>query len=305
MSREPARTLSIGAEQSGSRQHSPADCWLQADDGYAIFYRHYRGRPGRPAILYLHGIEGHSGWFAPTAEFLHRLGMSVYAADRRGAGRNQAERGRLKSYRQLTADLRLLIGQVRQWQPDSPLFVIGNCWGAKTAVAALQDEQIAGQVSGLVLTSPAIGAKVDFPLVTKLAVGCCWLLGCRHRFALPIAPEQFTDNPRYIEFIRSDPERLTEAEASLLVENLTLSRIVRIGAARLTLPVLVLQAGADVIVDVRAVRQWFAQVPARDKELRIFADSAHSLDFDANPEEYRQCLSGWIEVRARRSPACE
>jgi len=267
-----------------------------------LFHRLWLGEEGEPVVVYLHGIEGHGQWFEQTAIRLNHLGMTIYALDRRGAGRNAEDRGHIKSYRQLLADLTALIGQIGLRHRQSPIFLLGNCWGAKMATVLAAAEPGA-RLAGLVLTSPALAVKVDLDLASKLKIAWCWLTGSRRRFPIPLSPEMFTDNEPYLEFIRQDPLRLTEATASFYVESLKLTRLAGDAAARLRLPVLILQAGQDRIVDLDGVRKWFGRVASSDKTLEIFPWAAHSLDFDARAGEYAAVLSAWLSARKARVAA--
>lgn len=107
-----------------------------------------------------------------------------------------------------------------------------------------------------------------------------------------------TDDPTYIAYIENDPLRLTEATARFYVETFKLTLLAHWKARQIHLPLLVLQSGKDRIVDVEALKGWFGHCPSRDKTWRLFADVAHSLDFDsANFDEYTRILRQWLLAR--------
>lgn len=271
-----------------------------ADDGTGLFCRSWQGEPSSAVLVYLHGIEGHSQWFEQTASYLNRLGFSIYAPDRRGSGRNADMRGDITSYRQFINDLKQLLACVKKQHSDVPLILVGSCWGAKLAVAALQDPEIRRMsFAGLVLITPAIKTLVDVDFLTKIKIGWSWLTGSKRRFLLPIAVDMFTDNPIYRDFIERDPLRLTEVTASFLVESLKVGRLAFNAGAELQLPVLVLAAGSDRIVDVSGLEDWFERIPSLDKEMYVFSWSEHCLDFDDRAQEYARCLSKWLLQRGK------
>jgi alpha-beta hydrolase superfamily lysophospholipase len=79
------------------------------------------------------------------------------------------------------------------------------------------------------------------------------------------------------------------------VEHLRLSKLAEKAGSSLELPVLMLLAGADSIVDLEKMQQWYARIPSATKELRIFPDASHLLDFDSSWfKEYTHVLSEWI-----------
>lgn len=273
--------------------------WLAADDGQILFVRTWRGAIGKPVVIYMHGIEGHSQWFTPTAEHLWQSGMSVYALDRRGAGMNTSQRGHLSDYRQLMRDLQQLIAKVKNDHPQSAVFLMGNCWGAQPAIIFAQQYLEGQALSGLILTCPALKVKCDLTLSEKLAIAFSWLVGSRRTFAIPLTPEMFTDNSAYLEYVRHDPLRLTTATASFFVETLRLRREAFKSGFALKLPLLLLQAEQDQIVDVEGVCAWFEQLSLSDKTWHLCAGESHSLDFMSDASGYFDVLTNWIAAKSK------
>jgi muconate cycloisomerase len=118
---------------------------------------------------------------------------------------------------------------------------------------------------------------------------------------IPLAPEQFTGQPEWVEFIRSDPLALREVRSSFFLQQALWDR--RILRSRdLRLPLLLLQAGDDEIVDAPAVQTWFEAQPANRKEYVSYPGLAHILDFEPERRRYWDDLAGWLDGVARSSP---
>ena len=282
--------------QSSSLKHCQT-AKVPAPDGAELAHYYWQGVPGKPVVAYFHGIEGHSQWFADTAYFLNQHGLSVYAFDRRGSGLNSADRGHARSADQLLADVEGAIDFVEKSHPGAPLFVLGNCWGAKCAILAakrLCSVQSGEHLSGLILTAPAIKTIVNLPLATKIDIFFAWLFRSPKLFPIPITPEMFTKNPVWLDYIYSDPFRLTQATGSFFVSSTILSFLSQQAPAKLTCPTLVLQAVNDQIVDWQYVKSWFDAVASSDKSFICFPDSDHSLDFSTSVQKYWDCLYEWI-----------
>lgn len=276
---------------------------LKTPDGLELSYQFWSGAKGAPVLLYLHGIEGHSKWFKPTAEALSQVGIATYALDRRGSGANQINRGHLDSYRQVLSDYHCMLQTIQARHTENPIFLMGNCWGAQVAILmAAELAQTGITFAGLILTSPALSVKCDVDLLTKLQIAFCWLVRSMKLFDLPLTPDMFTDNPVFLDYVKQDPLRLTTATASFLIESLKLRHKAMADGVKLTMPLLVLQSGCDQIVEEQAVSNWFETVPSRDKNLKVFETMAHSLDFDQNSEPYLQLLISWILQHTVRSP---
>lgn len=275
------------------------DEWLSTEDNTQHYLRCFRSVNPFACVLYLHGIEGHSLWFADTACFLQQNGVSTLALDRRGSGLSREARGDMQSWRQLLSDTTAAIAHAQKEAGSLPLFLMANCWGAKLAVlAACSKQPAAGALSGLILTSPAIDVKVDLSLRQKLKVAYCFLTGSSERLPIPLAVEDFTNNACYLAVLEADDLRLTAATARFFVNTLILTFLSRLSASKIEMPLLVMQSGVDNIVDVEGVERWFAGVAARDKTFQLFNRAHHSLDFDRDPSEYRKLLLSWITDHA-------
>lgn len=116
----------------------------------------FRGLMAQPAgaargtVLVFHGNAGHAGHRAYYAEVLTRQGFRVLLAEYPGYGaRGAGELGEAS----LVNDARQTIAQAhRAYGP--PLLVVGESLGAGVAAAALAQEDVAGQVAGLMLITP-------------------------------------------------------------------------------------------------------------------------------------------------------
>ena len=266
---------------------------LTARDDVLLAYRSYRGEGEvRGTVVYLHGIQSHGAWYLETASELARRGYSVYLPDRRGSGRSGGPRGHFPSTARLVDDVRRVVEVARSEDGDAPLFVVGGCWGARTAIAHALEEQEA--LAGLVLVCPALFAKVDVPPADKLRVLAGGLVDSMHPIRVPLDDELFTDNPPYLEFIKGDALSLREVTASFFFRQALWDRRL-LAATALRLPVLVLQSGADPIVDAARVREWFERLESRSKRFILYPGWGHLLDFEDERQRYWDDLAGWLD----------
>ena len=275
--------------------------WFTGRDGSENYLRFWQARSPEAYILYLHGIEGHSLWFAETAKFLAENGITTLAMDRRGSGQSKEARGDLANYKQLLADLSDVLAYVKRKAGDKPFYLMANCWGAKLAVILSQKHLPESKlIDGLILSSPALEVKVDLKFSEKLQVAWRLLTGDSTPLAIPLKTEYFTDNPVYLEYIENDKLRLEEASANFFFNTFLLTHMSKVCAEKIELPTLIVQSGTDAIVDEQGIERWFLRLASADKKLEVFKGVKHSLDFDRNPEPYRQLLLSWILEHSRK-----
>ena len=266
-----------------------------ARDGADIFYRHWKGAREKDVIVYLHGIESHTGWFVDTADSFKDRGYTVYALERRGSGVNKIDRGYMKNYWLLVDDLRRALKLVKEENPDKKIYLMALCWGGKLAVtyAALKY----GTIDGLILVSPAISTKVDLPIWKKVDVLLSNFLRPRKLFNVPIRDEMFTKNPKYLDYIKNDELKLTQVTARFFFETAKMDMRFNRIAGKIHIPLLLLLAGNDQVVNNSNVKKWFEREGSKDKTLKLYQGSCHSIEFEDEAEELVEDVSRWIDGR--------
>jgi alpha-beta hydrolase superfamily lysophospholipase len=278
--------------------HGVVSTGLNLYTGFARTQLKYRfwlsDDPGNPVLVYVHGIEGHSQWFDRTATQLSRFGINVYAADRRGTGLNRNTDSQFVNRKVLLSDLGSFLDTVKLQHPNSNLYLLGNCWGGTLSILYAKDVYKSyAPLSGLILSCPAIKTKCDVDWLTKFLIGWSYLCNSKKEFLFPLTPQMFTHTPQYLEFIRKDRLCTTAANARFLVETLTMQYLANKAAEKLDLPILVLQAGADDIVEQKAVAQWFERLRGH-KSYHVFDGARHSLDFEIDISSYLDLITDWI-----------
>lgn len=270
---------------------------LKTPDGQ--FVRYWKGN-SQHVLIYLHGVQSHSDWMVPSSEEFSRRSITVYAPDRRGSGRSGAARGDLQDFRDLLEDLRSLIRFVREREPRKNLHLAALCWGARIALPVSLDPDLG--VSSFVLVSPGLYTSADYPFFTKLRIAWASLAAPQKKFRLPLADEWFTQNPVYLDFIRRDSLGLRQVTARFLRETVRLNIAARQAFKKVTLPLFVMLAGQDRIVDVPKTEQKFKTILNPRKQLKIYPGWQHSLEFEKNNQPFFDDLLKWFEIATKNKP---
>jgi alpha-beta hydrolase superfamily lysophospholipase len=118
------------------------------------------------------------------------------------------------------------------------------------------------------------------------------------RLGIPLTPELYTTNLRYLDAIRADRLRLLKATTSFFWETARLDRGRRRAAADLDLPLLLLQGEDDKMMDVPGTRHWFSRLGVEDTTYRAYPGAGHTLDFEPDRSRYLADLQVWLAARA-------
>ncbi len=267
-------------------------------DDYPIHVRHWPAADAaaESAVLYLHGIQSHGGWFERSASLLaHASGLGVFLPDRRGSGVNPEPRGDVVSGERWLADLDELAACLAEQHGIRRLAVVGVSWGGKLAVAwALRQP---GRVASLLLITPGVFPAVGLSLPQTLRLVASLAGGGTLRVPIPLSdPALFTDYPEGQRFIRDDPRKLTEATARFLLHSRLLDRrLQRLPGGVLEPPTTLLLAGRDRIIDSPATERWLRRICRAAPAVEIFGSEEHTLEFSADPSRFEQTLGAWAE----------
>ena len=258
--------------------------------------------PGaRVALVYLHGIESHAGWFAIAAADLRRRGFDVYCLDRRGSGLNRENRGfvsgHVDAYETLLADIEAFVRPLHERYDH--VFLVGLSWGGKLALAyGLSRPET---VDGLVLITPGLRANVDVSGFQKLRIALLTKIDPTARVPVPIKPEMFTTTPLYLDYIRNDPLRLTSATVRFFWQSRRLDQFVNDKIEGNGLPVLLFLAEKDPIIDNAGVLNLLQRGEEPGLEVVRYADQTHSVQLDA-AQRLVDDMSKWLTLRTSVRP---
>ena len=123
----------------------------------------------------------------------------------------------------------------------------------------------------------------------------------RRRLAIPLRhPLLFTDSAESRRFIAHDPLTLRQVTWRFAREDRLLTRYARQAAPYLHMPLLLMLAGRDRIVDNHRTWAFFHRTGAVKRTLIEYPNAAHTLEFEPDPEPYFSDLTDWITAATNK-----
>jgi len=252
----------------------------------------------------LHGIISHSGWYLKTGSQLARAGFAVHSLDRRGSGLNLASRGDVDHYETWIADVRDYLAQLPN---NAPRILLGISWGGLLATAVARRPST--PITGLGLLCPGFFSRKGTSRLQHAAVRLAASAGLGGlRFPVPLRdPALFTDSPPWQRYIRDDPFtlrtvtlRLATASADLYAATIHPSSH---PAKPLETPTLLCLGGRDAILQNAAVRKFASRHFSPALQIQVYAEAAHTLEFEPDPSDYFRDLIAWCEHCCAAAPS--
>ncbi|HEY9869404.1 MAG TPA: alpha/beta fold hydrolase [Candidatus Obscuribacterales bacterium] len=229
----------------------------------------------RAAVLLVHGLGAHSGWFEAFGRRLKVRRMFAAAIDLTAHGKRKNQK--LMSWRQWVDDIGEAARYIRGQTTGKPFFLMGNSLGAALALAAVE----AATPDGLVLFSPGLdGYPGTFTITYRVQAIAKAIFSPDSEINLPYTDDVVSREESVKAWIDKDPDRRNEMPARMALELLKLSRYVTGSLNTVSCPVLMMTAGVDRVVNNTVNDRYFARLACPSKKRRHFDQAWHDLMFD-------------------------
>jgi alpha-beta hydrolase superfamily lysophospholipase len=272
---------------------------FSGSDGLALYYQTWlpTNQPHRAVLVNLHGLGDHSSLYPSLAEYFPTRGIALYAYDMRGNGRSPGQRAYLRHWEDYRGDLHAFVTQVRAWEGDLPIFLLGHSLGGLVVLEyALHYPD---RLAGVIAAAPPLG-KVGVPPFL-MALGRV-MSRVYPRFSLEVGMDLsgLARDPAVVEAVLADPLFHRMGTARLSTEVIRAIDRVQAGASSLSVPLLVLHGSADRMVPPDGSREFFSKVKYPDREFREYPGAYHGLFADVGHQEVLRDLEHWLERRLGR-----
>jgi len=260
-----------------------------------IYYQSWlpENEPGA-VLLIVHGLAEHSGRYENVVNHFVPLGYAIYGIDHLGHGKSEGERVYVKRFDDYTSTLKVYFDKICQWQPDKQIFLVGHSMGGLIGAVYLPDHQ--AELAGAVLSGPAV--KIPSNVTpTMIFVGKI-LSALIPKFGLvALEAEGVSRDPAVVQAYVNDPlvyrKKMT---ARLAAEMLKAMQTITAQAARITLPILIVQGSADRLVDPAGAQMLYDGVSSVDKEIKIYDSLYHEVFNEPERDKVLRDVEVWVEA---------
>lgn len=266
---------------------------LTTDDGVALHVTDWLCPvPAERGLLILHGIGEHSGRYAHVAAFLNACGLDVRSYDHRGHGRSGGARGDVPDDEALVRDAALVMRDFAA-RFDAPPLLLGHSMGGLFAARFAADG--AAPIGGLILSSPALAIRLSgvqrllLQLMSVLAPGVGVTNGLPERY--------LSHDAAVVDAYRADPLVHAKITARLLRSMLAAITFAHARAAQLTVPTLLLVAGADRLVDPSGSAAFHARLQPGVGTLLRYPALYHEIFNELDKDQVFADLHGWLQAQ--------
>ncbi|ASF40218.1 alpha/beta hydrolase [Halobacillus halophilus] len=248
-------------------------------------------------IIIVHGAFEHAGRYHSLAESFQKGGFNVIYGDLPGQGLAEGKKGHIKNFE-------TYIDTVRQWlqKADSsrPVFLLGHSMGGTVVMRVMQE--LKPSVNGVILSSPAAGilngASKSLEAVTHV-INKVWPSVL---VKAPFKPEYVTRNPEVIAKDKQD---------TLIIEKVSIRwykefrKAIKKSFSEVEefpdVPLLVMQAGEDHMVDPEKTREWFHKVGCQEKTYKEWPGFYHEIFNEPEQEDVYNFALNFIHFQVKQA----
>ncbi len=248
----------------------------------------------KAVLLVVHGMGEHSGRYMNVVDHFVPLGVAVYGLDHIGHGKSDGTREYVECFDDFTDTLTIFYNMVAEWQADKPIFILGHSMGGLITSYYLIDHQV--KFKGAVISAPAVkvGDSISQATITmgKILSRLAPKMGL-----LALDTNGISRDQEVVEAYINDPLVFHgKTTAQLGSELLSAMSRVTAEAGKITLPLIIVQGGDDILVDPSGAQMLYDLASSEDKTLKIYDGLYHEVFNEPEHDVVLKDVENWLEA---------
>ena len=271
------------------------DGQVDAVGGLSLYYRGWEAESPEAALLVVHGLAEHGGRYADFGRAMALRGVSTYALDLRGHGLSDGRRGHVERFDLYLQDVDRFRRQVQGCISDGlPTFVLGHSMGG--LITARYIEEYETSFRGAILTSPWLATAMPVPRWKVLLAGTLNKLLPALPIDAGVNEEYLSHDPQVVTRYREDPLVHGKITPRLYAESSMAMGLVMSRSERIRVPVLMLLAGDDRMVDTKRSETFAKSLKVADVTVQVLPGYYHEVLNDRDRTVTVATIREWIST---------
>ncbi|MDX9992154.1 MAG: alpha/beta hydrolase [Anaerolineales bacterium] len=247
----------------------------------------------KAVLLIVHGIGEHSGRYMNLVNHFVPLGYAVYGLDHPGHGNSEGTRVFVERFSDFTDTLKIYFDQIRAAQPGKPIFLVAHSMGGLIGCVYLLDHQ--DELSGAIVSAPAIKIA-DSISATTIMAGRFFSVVAPKLGIMALDASTICSDPAVVAAYLADPLVYNgKVTARLAAEMLAGMQRVTDDVGKIHLPLLIMQGGADRLVDPGGATMLYEQSSSSDKTLKVYDGFYHEVMNEPGRAQVLGDMQTWLE----------
>ncbi len=268
--------------------------------GLPIYYQYWEPEnTSRALLLIVHGAGEHCSRYEALAQHFTGQGYVVAGLDHPGHGKSGGEYGHIDRFRDLVDTLETYQQQVEKDFSGLPQILLGHSMGGLISALFLLQHQ--SKFVGCVLSGPAIKTEIETGYLQLLLIRCMSVAAPRVG-VLQLDAAGVCRDPAVVADYVSDPlvnhKKMT---ARMVSELFVAMHRIQNEVNKISLPMLLLHGGKDVIAAPEGSRFLYENVSSEDKSLKMYPELFHEIFNEPEREAVFADMLDWCERHIKPS----
>ncbi len=231
-------------------------------------------KDARAVVVIVHGAQEHYGRYRWLGMEFNNVGYHVVTGDLPGHGAQSANRGHIESFHEYIEEVDLWIKEAQKYK--LPVFLLGHSMGGLTVIRVMEEKK--PEVQAVLLSSPCLEILAKPTKVLDALSRPLNKMAPTMQFPSTIDIENATRNKEIIDFVHNDSAVLTTVSVHWYREFV---KHIEIAHKQINefpdVPLLLMQAGDDKLVDKIRVKEWFNRVDLQEKVYKEWSGLYHEI----------------------------
>jgi acylglycerol lipase len=260
-----------------------------------MYFQFFKPKSYKNIIIYIHSMGEHSGRYRFPIEYFIDKKIAFYGMDQRGHGKSGGKWGHIDSFSQYLEDLKTFHNIIKKREEDKRIFLMGQGLGGLIVVRYIQEYQ--DGIAGAILTSSTFKSKHQIsPFVMNVGNKLSRFIP-RFAFTNEVDPVFLTHDKDVVKKYMEDDLVHNKVTARFFTEFIDALKVAFQKAEVTTLPMLILQAGADEVVNPEGSQEFFDAVASKDKDIIIYQGMYHEIFNEIGREKVYKDVESWLKPR--------
>ncbi|HEX7064332.1 MAG TPA: alpha/beta hydrolase [Bacillales bacterium] len=257
----------------------------------------------RGVFVLVHGSGEHHGRYEWLIEEWRANGFHVIMGDLPGHGETAERPGHIDSFDEYIESIARWVRKAESC--NLPIFLLGHSLGGLAVIRTLTEKIL--PVSAVILSSPCVGLKNPPPKPLKLFAKAVNTFAPRWRVRIKSSGSNPSATRNQDRLKKDDQDPLILRKVSIRWYT-QLEKALNLAFEKIDefpdVPLLVMQAGEDKIVDKHEVIRWFNQIPVGDKTYKEWNGLFHEIFNEPERKEVFDCALGFVEPHLNLHQEC-
>jgi lysophospholipase len=251
----------------------------------------------KAVIVIVHGASEHHGRYRWLIERCCSSGYHVIMGDLPGQGQTpRSRRGHIDNFNEYLVEVKNWIQTANQM--ELPVFLIGHSMGGLISIRLLQENHF--NIAGVILSSPCVGLTHTPSKFINFLSYSLNVLYPSLRMDNGLTVDMATRNIEVREKDSTDTLYVTKVSVRWYRELVKAMKIAMENMDTIQdVPMLVMQAGNDKIVNKQIVKEWFQHLPLSEKRFKEWPECYHEIYNEPERETIFQYSKDFIDSRLR------